>query len=99
MGRAVGVAKEAKVVAVRVLNCQGSGTVSNVVAGLNWVAQNAVLPAIVTMSLVTPAQPWTKQLQHKQTRVAIAAKANKVSNCSIGKRGWGFLQAINLGTN
>lgn len=54
VGRAVGVAKEAKVVAVRVLNCQGSGTVSNVVAGLNWVAQNAVSPAIVTMSLVRP---------------------------------------------
>lgn len=52
VGRTVGVAKEARVVAVRVLNCQGSGTVSNVVAGLNWVAQNAVAPAVVTMSLV-----------------------------------------------
>ena len=48
-------AKEADVVAVRVLNCQGSGTVSNVVAGLNWVAQHAVKPAVVTMSLVSLA--------------------------------------------
>ena len=53
-GRAVGLAKDAAVVAVRVLNCQGSGTVSNVVAGLNWVATNARKPAVVTMSLVTP---------------------------------------------
>ena len=51
-GRAVGVAKDAVVVAVKVLDCQGRGTVSAVVAGLNWVAQHATRPAIVTMSLV-----------------------------------------------
>lgn len=38
--------------AVKVLDCQGTGAVSNVVAGLNWVAQNAVQPAVVTLSLV-----------------------------------------------
>jgi hypothetical protein len=32
-GRSVGVAKEARVVAVRVLDCAGAGSVSNVVAG------------------------------------------------------------------
>lgn len=32
-GRSVGVAKEARVVAVRVLDCQGAGSISNVVAG------------------------------------------------------------------
>ena len=51
-GRAVGVAKDAEVVAVKVLDCQGRGTVSAVVAGLNWVAQHAARPAIVTLSLV-----------------------------------------------
>ena len=55
-------AKEANVVAVRVLNCQGSGTVSNVVAGLNWVAQHAVKPAIVTMSLVSLASETIEKL-------------------------------------
>lgn len=33
MGRTVGVAKEASLVALRVLDCEGAGTVSNVVAG------------------------------------------------------------------
>ena len=33
MGRNVGVAKEAALVAVRVLDCQGSGVVSDVMAG------------------------------------------------------------------
>ena len=55
-GRAVGVAKDAEVVAVKVLDCQGRGTVSDVIAGLNWVAQHATRPAIVTMSLVGKPQ-------------------------------------------
>jgi hypothetical protein len=33
-GRSVGVAKEARVVAVRVLDCEGAGSISNVVAGM-----------------------------------------------------------------
>jgi subtilisin family serine protease len=50
-GTAYGVAKEAKVVAVRVLNCQGSGSSSGVIAGIDWVIQNAVKPAVANMSL------------------------------------------------
>ncbi len=38
-------------VAVRVLDCQGSGTVSGVVAGVDWVTANAVKPAVANMSL------------------------------------------------
>jgi len=37
MGRAVGVAPGAKVVAVRVLDCEGSGAISDVVAGASLV--------------------------------------------------------------
>ncbi|KAF3931278.1 Oryzin [Dactylella cylindrospora] len=40
-GKTYGVAKKAKIVAVKVLNAQGSGTNSGVIAGMNWVAQNA----------------------------------------------------------
>ena len=32
-GRTVGVAKEAKIVAVKVLDCDGSGTISTIIAG------------------------------------------------------------------
>lgn len=38
IGLQVGVAKEAEVVAVRILDCTGSGTISDTVAGLDWVA-------------------------------------------------------------
>ncbi|MET9729832.1 S8 family serine peptidase [Streptomyces sp. NPDC006458] len=50
-GNAYGVAKKARVVGVRVLNNSGSGTTAQVVAGIDWVAQNAVKPAVANMSL------------------------------------------------
>ena len=46
-----GVAKSVRLIAVRVLNCQGSGTTSGVIAGVNWVTQNRVAPAVANMSL------------------------------------------------
>ncbi|MFD9881118.1 S8 family peptidase [Streptomyces alboflavus] len=50
-GATYGVAKQAKIVAVRVLNCQGSGTTSGVVAGVEWVTAKAARPAVANMSL------------------------------------------------
>ena len=50
-GTTYGVAKNVRLVAVRVLNCQGSGTTSGVVAGIDWVTANRVLPAAANMSL------------------------------------------------
>ncbi|WJK36747.1 S8 family peptidase [Solwaraspora sp. WMMA2065] len=50
-GSAYGVAKGVRLVAVRVLNCSGGGTIAGVVAGVNWVTANAVKPAVANMSL------------------------------------------------
>ena len=50
-GTAYGVAKGATVVAVRVLNCQGNGSTSDVIAGVDWVTANAKKPAVANMSL------------------------------------------------
>jgi subtilisin family serine protease len=50
-GSTYGVAKSVSLRAVRVLNCQGSGTTSGVISGVNWVASNRVLPAVANMSL------------------------------------------------
>ncbi|MCE7005766.1 S8 family peptidase [Kibdelosporangium philippinense] len=50
-GSQYGVAKGVKLYAVRVLNCQGSGTTAQVVAGIDWVTANAVKPAVANMSL------------------------------------------------
>ncbi|MGH3648495.1 MAG: S8 family peptidase [Micromonosporaceae bacterium] len=50
-GTAHGVAKEVSLVGVRVLDCNGSGSWSGVIAGIDWVTQNAVKPAVANMSL------------------------------------------------
>ncbi|GAB3715318.1 serine protease [Amycolatopsis oliviviridis] len=50
-GTAHGLAKGVKLVAVRVLNCSGSGTTAGVIAGVDWVTANAVKPAVANMSL------------------------------------------------
>lgn len=50
-GSTWGVAKGATLVAVRVLDCGGSGTNSGVIAGVDWVTANHVKPAVANMSL------------------------------------------------
>ncbi|MGW5051363.1 S8 family peptidase [Actinokineospora sp. NPDC004072] len=50
-GSTYGVAKKATVHAVRVLKCDGWSQGNSVAAGMDWVARNAVLPAVVNMSL------------------------------------------------
>jgi len=50
-GSTYGVAKAVQLVAVRVLDCAGSGTTAGVVAGIDWVTANAIKPAVANMSL------------------------------------------------
>jgi aqualysin 1 len=50
-GTTWGVAKGVSLVAVRVLDCNGSGTTSGVIAGVDWVTANPVKPAVANMSL------------------------------------------------
>ena len=50
-GSTYGVAKNVHLVAVRVLDCNGSGTTAGVVAGVDWVTANHVSPAVANMSL------------------------------------------------
>ncbi|MFF4605028.1 S8 family peptidase [Streptomyces sp. NPDC001339] len=50
-GEAHGVAKKAKIVAVKVLDAQGSGSTEQVVAGIDWVTKNHKGPSVANMSL------------------------------------------------
>ncbi|MEW5627121.1 S8 family peptidase, partial [Streptomyces hydrogenans] len=50
-GTAHGVAKKARIVAVRVLDDNGSGTTEQVVAGIDWVTQHHSGPSVANMSL------------------------------------------------
>ncbi len=50
-GSMYGVAKGATLIGVRVLDCNGSGSNTGVIAGVDWVAANAIKPAVANMSL------------------------------------------------
>ncbi|KAL0055148.1 hypothetical protein WJX82_007705 [Trebouxia sp. C0006] len=91
VGRTVGVAKEASMVAVRVLDCTGAGQVSDVVKGLEWVGLNHKLPAVVTMSLGVQAGQWSQTLQSAVTNlidkhgitVVVATGNDQIDACQI----------------
>jgi subtilisin family serine protease len=68
-GAAHGVAKKAKIVAVRVLDDNGSGTTEQVVAGIDWVTKNHQGPSVANMSLGGGAD----QALDEAVRKAIAA--------------------------
>ncbi len=50
-GATYGVAKDVRLYSVRVLNCEGRGSTSWIVAGVEWVTANHVKPAVANMSL------------------------------------------------
>ncbi|MFI9582467.1 S8 family peptidase [Streptomyces sp. NPDC052236] len=53
-GKTYGVAREANLVSVRVLDCEGTGTWSSILAGLDWVSAHARQPAVLNGSLGGP---------------------------------------------
>lgn len=50
-GTTWGVAKNSRLVSVRVLGCNGSGSWSGVLAGIDWITANGTKPGVVNMSL------------------------------------------------
>lgn len=56
-GTNYGVAKGVRIHGVRVLACNGIGTVASAVEGIDWVTQNRQLPAVANMSMGAAASP------------------------------------------
>ncbi len=54
-GTTSGSAPGVSLVSVRVLDCAGTGTVAQLLAGLDWVTANAIHPAVATVSATSPA--------------------------------------------
>lgn len=50
-GAQFGVAKGVTLVPVRVLDCRGSGTTSDVIAGIDWLTARRIKPAVANLSL------------------------------------------------
>lgn len=86
-GRTYGVAPEADVVSVRVLDCQGKGTWSGILAGFDWVAENAKQPAVLNGSLGGPKSAAVNSaataLSRKGVLPILAAGNDGVDACSV----------------
>ena len=82
-GTTYGIAKGARVHPVRVLGCDGSGTNSGVIAGMDWVAANHVKPAVANMSLGGGASTATDdavQRMHAAGVTVVVAAGNDNAN-------------------
>lgn len=81
-----GVAKDVALRAVRVLDCAGNGTVSGVIAGLDWVRTNHVKPAVANLSLTAPASvaldDAARNLVNAGVTVTVAAGNAGANACS-----------------
>jgi subtilisin family serine protease len=85
-GAKYGVAKGVKLVAVRVLDCNGSGSGSGVIAGMDWVAKNGPRPGVVNMSLGGGASQSlddaVKRLHQAGIGSAVAAGNSNLDACT-----------------
>ena len=86
-GTTWGVAKGVTLHPVRVLDCGGSGTWAGVIAGIDWVAANRVLPAVANMSLGgganTSVDAAVANLTNAGVTVAVAAGNNTSDACGF----------------
>jgi aqualysin 1 len=71
-GARYGIAQAVTLVGVRVLNCDGLGTYSGVLAGIDWITRNARRPAVATMSLGGPPSNTLDNAVRKMIAAGIA---------------------------
>ncbi|HEX2209868.1 MAG TPA: S8 family serine peptidase [Longimicrobium sp.] len=86
-GVTYGVAKSVSLIAVRVLDCYGYGTWSGVIAGMDWVANNHVKPAVANMSLggaaVQAVDDAVNRMHNAGVTVVVAAGNENQSACNV----------------
>jgi len=61
-GATYGVAKNVNLVAVRVLDCTGHGTSTDLITAIDWITQDHTalpIPAVANLSITTDAVPWS----------------------------------------
>jgi subtilisin family serine protease len=85
-GSTYGVAKSALLRGVRVLDCNGSGSTSGVIAGVDWVTNNHINPAVANMSLGGGASSAldtaVNNLSNSGVPIAVAAGNSNANACN-----------------
>ena len=85
-GSTYGVAKSALLRGVRVLDCNGSGSNSGVIAGVDWVRNNRINPAVANMSLGGGASSAldtaVNNLSNSGVAIAVSAGNSNANACN-----------------
>jgi subtilisin family serine protease len=85
-GSTYGVAKSALLRGVRVLDCNGSGSTSGVISGVDWVTSNHINPAVANMSLgggiSSALDTAVNNLSNSGVTIAVAAGNSNADACS-----------------
>jgi subtilisin family serine protease len=85
-GTTYGVAKGVRLRGVRVLDCNGSGSFSGVIAGMDYVANNAIKPAVANMSLGgglnSSVNTAATNMVNRGITVAVAAGNSNADACN-----------------
>ena len=88
-GTTYGVAKQVGIIPVKVLDCDGNGTSSSVVAGVNWVINDhaAGVPAVANISIGGEPSPAVdaavQALINDGVTVVVAAGNSAASSCGV----------------
>jgi len=103
-GTKYGIAKKATVHPVRVLDCSGSGTYAQVIAGMNWVTTNRIQPAVANMSLGGGKDVATNMAADSMVRkgniaLAVASGNSSANACNSSPASAPLPLTVNATTN
>jgi subtilisin family serine protease len=85
-GKVYGVAKKVNLRGLRVLDCNGSGSTSGIIAAVDWVRANRINPAVANMSLgggySSTLNTAVNNLANSGVFVAVAAGNSNANSCN-----------------
>ena len=102
-GSTYGVAKAVRLRGVRVLNCSGSGSWSGIIAGMDWVRNNRVNPAVANMSLgggySSSVNTAANNLANSGVFVAVASGNSNANACNYSPASASAVTSVNASTS
>ncbi|WP_231336067.1 S8 family peptidase [Actinomadura graeca] len=97
-----GVAKNVKLRALRVLGCDGSGAMSNLVAAAQWLRTHAAKPAVANMSVGGPKSAALNtavtNLSKSGVFVSVAAGNDNIDACRVSPASAGWVMTVGATT-
>jgi subtilisin family serine protease len=86
-GKVVGVAPKARLYAVKVLDADGSGNLSDVIKGIIWCANNGIQVANMSLGSPEPSDTMEQALRYAEARNVIVVAAAGNSGGAVGYPG------------